>query len=131
MVDITPTVAEQRQLIQSYGDGGFRIAGVDHNGSVLIEAEQTRHWPVTDPADITLESLTPLTQAFAGDRSTGGVVMLLGTGGTPATLDKGLRSGLRGLGIGLEVMDTGAACRTFNVLLAEERAVIAALIAVP
>ncbi len=130
MVDITPAVAEQRQLIQSYGDGGFRIAGVDYRGSVLIEAEQTHLWPVIDPASITLMSLAPITQAI-GAQPAGGVVMLLGTGSQPATVDKSLRAKLRGLGIGLEVMGTGAACRTFNVLLAEDRAVMAALIAVP
>ncbi len=130
MVDITPAVAEQRQLIQSYGDGGFRIAGIDYAGSVLIEAEQTHLWPVIDPASITLLSLAPITQAI-GAQPLGGMVMLLGTGSQPATVDKDLRAELRGLGIGLEVMGTGAACRTFNVLLAEDRAVIAALIAVP
>ena len=128
MVDITPAVAEERQLIQSYGDGGFRIAGVDHAGSVLIEAERTRPWSVEDPASITVDSLSPLIQAGPGG---GGVVLLLGTGADPAIVDKGLRQELRGLGIGLEVMGTGAACRTFNVLLSEDRAVIAALIAVP
>jgi len=130
VVDITPAVAEQRQLIQSYGDGGFRIAGIDYTGSVLIEAEQTHLWPVVDPASITLGSLAPITRAI-GVKPVGGVVMLLGTGARPATIDKSLRAELRGLGIGLEVMGTGAACRTFNVLLAEDRAVMAALIAVP
>ncbi len=130
MVDITPAVAEQRQLIQSYGDGGFRIAGADYAGSVLIEAEQTHLWPIIDAASITFLSLAPLTQKI-GAQSAGGVVLLLGTGSEPATVDKGLRQELRAMGIGLEVMGTGAACRTFNVLLAEDRAVVAALIAVP
>ena len=130
MVDITPAVAEQRQLIQSYGDGGFRIAGADYAGSVLIEAEQTLLWPIIDAASITFLSLAPLTQKI-GAQSVGGVVLLLGTGSEPATVDKGLRLELRAMGIGLEVMGTGAACRTFNVLLAEDRAVVAALIAVP
>lgn len=129
MVDITPPVAEERQLIQSYGDGGFRIAGIDYGGSVLIETEKTHLWPVIDAGSITLESLAPLTMAgIAGEY--GGAVLLLGTGADPATVDPGLRAGLRGLGIGLEVMGTGAACRTFNVLLSEDRAVMAALIAV-
>ncbi|MDA1326361.1 MAG: Mth938-like domain-containing protein [Proteobacteria bacterium] len=130
MVDITPAVAEQRQLIQSYGDGGFRIAGVDYQGSVLIEPERTHLWPVINPASITLKSLEPLTEAI-GKISSGGLVMLLGTGSEPAAVDKSLRTDLRALGIGLEIMGTGAACRTFNVLLAEDRAVVAALIAVP
>ena len=129
MVDIPPPLPEQRQLIQSYGDGGFRIAGVAYTGSVLIEAEKTHLWPIADPASITLMNLAPITRSI-GAQPAGGVVMLLGTGSEPATIDRSLRAELRALGIGLEVMGTGAACRTFNVLLAEERTVIAALIAV-
>jgi uncharacterized protein len=130
LVDITPPVAEQRQLIQQYGDGGFRIAGIDYVGSVLIEAEQTHSWSITDPAAITLQDLTPIVNTTDA-RPADGCVLLLGTGKDPATVDKSLRNDLRRLGIGLEVMGTGAACRTFNVLLAEDRAVMAALIAVP
>ena len=130
MADITPPVPQRRQLIERYGDGGFRIAGVDYAGSVLVEAERTHLWPVDTAARITLESLAPLTAGFHGQSGGGGAVMLLGTGSEPVAPDRELRSRLRALGIGLEMMDTGAACRTFNVLLAEDRAVMAALIAV-
>ena len=130
MVDITPAVGEGRQLIQSYGGGGFRIAGVDYAGSVLIEAEQTSLWPVSDPSAVSLESLSPLTHSVDASLP-GGTVLLVGTGSGTAAVDTGLRADLRRMGIGLEVMSTGAACRTFNVLLAEDRAVLAALIAVP
>jgi uncharacterized protein len=130
VVDITPAIEGQRQLIQSYGEGGFRIAGADYAGSVLIEAEQTHLWPIRDPDDITLVSLAPLTRRII-TQSTHGVVLLLGTGSMSSSVDRNLRSELRAVGIGLEVMGTGAACRTFNVLLAEDRAVMAALIAVP
>ena len=129
MVDITPAVSEQRQLIQSYGDGGFRIAGIDYNGSVLIEAEKTHLWPISDSGSITLASLAPIIQAVE-TQATNNVVLLLGTGSEPANVDRSLRTDLRSLGVGLEVMGTGAACRTFNVLLSEDRAVIAALISV-
>jgi len=130
VVDITPAVAEQRQLIQSYGDGGFRIAGINYTGSVLIEPEQTHPWPIVDPATVTFESLVPITRSCR-TQPIGGMVMLLGTGAEPRLIHRDLRVELRALGIGLEVMYTGAACRTFNVLLAEDRAVVAALIAVP
>jgi len=130
VVDITPAVGDRRQLIQRYGDGGFRIAGVDYAGSVLIEPEQTRLWPVGDPSAVSLMSLAPLTQAFDASLARG-TVMLLGTGSKTASVDNSLRANLRRMGIGLEVMSTGAACRTFNVLLAEDPAVVAALIAVP
>ena len=126
MVDITPAVSEQRQLIQSYGDGGFRIAGIDYTGSVLIEPEQTHPWPIVDSAAVTFESLAPITRS-GRTQSFGGMVMLLGTGAEPAIIHRDLRVELRALGIGLEVMGTGAACRTYNILMTEERRVVAAL----
>jgi uncharacterized protein len=83
-------------------------------------------WPVSGPSEIDLESLEPL----IGGSPAGGAVLLVGTGATLVPLGAGLRGALRRNGMGLEAMDTGAACRTFNVLLAEDRRVFAALIAV-
>ena len=129
MVDITPRLSEERQLIQSYGDGGFRIAGQDYTGSVLIEPETTHSWPVHSASAIDLASLAVLTDSRRDDQP-GGAVLLIGTGKTITAIDPSLRVALRRFGFGVEIMDTGAACRTFNILLAEERNVVAALIAV-
>jgi uncharacterized protein len=57
-------------------------------------------------------------------------LLLVGTGGRMAQIDRTLRQALRADGVVVEVMDTGAACRTYNVLMAEGRRVAAALIAV-
>ena len=74
--------------------------------------------------DLTLDSLAPVIED-------GNVqVLLLGCGPKLQMPPPDLRSALREKGIGIEPMDTGAACRTYNVLLAEGRAVAAALIAV-
>jgi len=54
-------------------------------------------------------------------------IVLLGTGAKQRFIDFTLAAGLAARGVGLEVMDTGAACRCFNVLMAEDRAVVAAL----
>ena len=125
MVDITPQVPAGRQMIQGYGDGGFRIAGRRHEGSVLVFPERTLAWPVGDTASITIGALEPVLASDAAVR-----VLLVGCGRRTAALDPAVRDALRGAGVGVETMDTGAACRTFNVLLAEARAVAAALIAV-
>ena len=127
MADITPLLPPDRQLIQSYGGGGFRIAGQDYIGSVLVQPQTTLEWPLTDASAIDFPSLAPLIRNV---ESSGGAVLLIGTGQKIVSLGGGVRQELRGRGVGLEIMDTGAACRTFNVLLAEERAVVAALIAV-
>ncbi|NQV99587.1 MAG: hypothetical protein HQ483_07805 [Rhodospirillales bacterium] len=124
-LDITPVTAPGRQVIQRYGGGGFRIAGISFLSSVLVMAESSVAWPVTRPADITLESLQPL---FADEFPVG--IVLIGCGAKFTAPPKDLRAGLKAQGAVLEWMDTGAACRTLNVLLNEERQVMAALIAV-
>ena len=111
-----------RQLIESYGGGRFHVAGRVHEGSVLVFPERTVSWPVSAAQDITLESLTEVT-GEAG-------ILVVGCGAAFEPPPSGLREGLSEKGVVLEWMDTGAACRTFNVLLAEDRACAAAIIAV-
>ncbi|MDH5749638.1 MAG: Mth938-like domain-containing protein [Rhodospirillales bacterium] len=124
-MDITPLVPAGRQLIQTYGDMRFRIAGVVHEGSVLVLPDRTLPWTVTDITGITYQSLNSLTiQDHAAE------ILLIGCGPRFVPEPAGLRKPLRDLGLVLEWMDTGAACRTFNVLLAEERPAAAALVAV-
>jgi uncharacterized protein len=113
-----------RQLIQGYQEGGFRIAGVRHEGSVLVLPDRTLAWPVSGLDQVTLECLAPIRAAEPAVE-----ILLLGSGRRFATASAELRQALRGEGIALEPMDTPAACRTYNVLLAEERRVAAALIA--
>lgn len=124
-LDINPVAAQGQQLIQSYGDGLFRIAGTEHTGSVLVFREHTVPWPVAAPDGITEASLGPILNAAAEID-----ILLIGCGPGFVAVPKSLRVLLKTHGIVLEWMDTGAACRTFNVLLAEERRIAAALIAV-
>ncbi|MEO5373833.1 MAG: Mth938-like domain-containing protein [Alphaproteobacteria bacterium] len=125
MAPLTPPAPRGRSLIQGYGDGGFRIGGLFHAGSVLVFADAVEAWPVPEPAGITLDSLAAVT---AAGRAVD--LLLVGCGRARAVLPESLRQYLRRAGIVAEAMDTGAACRTFNILLAEERRVAAALIAV-
>ena len=83
---------------------------------------ETRLWSVIDPGVITLDGLGPVID------EPGILVVGCGTGFMAPPPD--LRAELKARGISLEWMDTGAACRTFNVLLTEEREAAAALIAV-
>lgn len=127
-MDITPQVPEGRQLIQSYGGGRFRIAGTVHPGSVLVLRERTLPWPVTSVAEIVVGTLQPLLDMPATARPD---ILIVGCGPTMTIAPLDLRRSLKSAGIALEWMGTGAACRTFNILLAEERRVAAALVAVP
>lgn len=125
-MDITPAVPEGSQVIQSYGPGLFRIAGVVHSGSVLVLPDRTLPWDLTEFGEISLDRFEPLlSMATSVD------VLLLGCGASMRLPPANLRIGLRERGIVIEPMDTGAACRTFNILLTEGRQVAAALIALP
>jgi uncharacterized protein len=114
-----------RQPIQAYGDGGFRIADRRIDGAMLVLPASAVAWPVAALADVTLESLAPL-QREADEVD----LLLLGCGRQVAPLPAAVRAGIRGWGVAIEPMDTGAACRTYNVLLAEARRVAAALLPV-
>jgi uncharacterized protein len=124
-LDITPPLPPGSQLIQGYGDGGFRISGTVHSASVLVFPKRTVAWPVTVAADITLDSLAEVAASVEANQ-----ILVVGCGSRFAPPPAGLGEELREAGISLEWMDTGAACRTYNVLLIDDRAVTAALIAI-
>jgi uncharacterized protein len=125
-MDITPAVPEGSQVINGYGPGMFRIAGVAHNGSVLVLPNRTLSWAVTEFAEIGIEGFQPILSATPPVD-----VLLLGCGSAMMMPPPELRVALRERGVVLEPMETGAACRTFNVLLTEGRHAAAALIALP
>jgi uncharacterized protein len=122
-MELTQILAQGRQQIQAYREGGFTIAGVRHQGSVLVFPDRTVPWAALDLPGVTLESLGPITGAAGIE------ILILGCGARFALPSPELRQALRAHGIVTESMDTRAACRTFNVLLAEDRRVAAALIA--
>lgn len=123
-MDITPKLTESRQLIQRYGAGAFTIAGQEHAGSVLVWPNRTRPWEVTGMEMLTEAALAPVLEV-------GGVeILVVGSGEQQAFFPPELRQALRERGISVECMDTGAACRTFNILMSEDRKVAAALLAV-
>lgn len=113
-----------RAPISAYERGGFRIGGIQHRGSIIILASGVYPWPVGDAAQLSPESLT-----LVLEQGSAAGFLLLGTGATQIFPDASLRQAFAEANLGLEAMDTGAACRTYNVLLAEERVFAAALIA--
>lgn len=125
MADVTPIVPAGRQVIESYGNGRFRVSGVVHEGSVIVLPTETLAWPVRSPDELEPASFAELIRSGAGVD-----ILLLGCGPRLVLVPPALRKALRAAGMVVEAMDTGAACRTYNVLLAEERRVAAALIAV-
>ncbi len=124
-MDITPVIAPTRQLIQKYGGGVFSIGGRPYASSVIVFPDVTLAWPVVSFEEVTETAFEPV---FF--RAPEVEILLLGCGKTQAFVPPPLRDSLKRRGIVLDCMDTGAACRTFNVLLAEERRVAAALVVV-
>ncbi|MEO9298728.1 Mth938-like domain-containing protein [Devosia alba] len=125
MTEGAPGHFPQQVGIDAYGNGGFRFAEMSHRGSLLCLPGGMLGWSVTTAAEITLESLAPVLDS-AGDID----VLMIGLGHDIAGLAPEIRAALRAQGIIVEAITTGSAVRTYNVLLAEHRAVAAALIAV-
>jgi len=116
-----PTPAQ----IEAYGNGGFRFGGMSHRGSLLCFPDGMWAWPVASMADVSERTLA---QVFA--RSETLDVFLIGAGRDPALLPQRLRALFHDHSISVDVMTTGAAVRTYNVLLAENRRAGVGLIAV-
>ena len=124
-MDVSTSVPEGLQVVDSYGPGRFRIASVVWSSCVIVTPEQTVEWPISSISDVESGSLRPI---FNADPSI--EVLLIGTGKKMERIPNELRECIRAQGVGVDSMDTGAACRTYNVLLAEGRRVAAALMLV-
>ena len=114
-----------RAPIDAYGNGGFRFADMSHRGSILCAASGVYAIDGATPDALALAALDRLRHETELQ-----LVLLLGTGRAQVFPAPATRKAFADAGIGLEAMDTGAAARTYNVLLAEKRPVAAALMAV-
>lgn len=114
-----------RAPIDAYGGGGFKFANMAHHGSLLCLPSGIHGWPATTLQECDEEGFRRVFDE-AGDIE----ILLFGTGKDLALIEETLRWRFRENGIMADPMSTGAAVRTYNVLLAEGRAVAAALLAV-
>jgi len=124
-MDVTPLIPADRQVIDSYSPHGFRVSGVAHAGAIIVFPDRTMAWDVVAMAGVTAESLAAV--IFRGQQREV-EILLLGCGAQMRAIQNEVRKTLRGAGIVTDAMDTRAACRTYNILLAEERRVAAALL---
>lgn len=109
-------------LIEGYGAGWIGLSGRRYTRSlILTPTEIIEPWGPTTAADLTREHLTAIADLKPR-------VVLIGIGEQPTILDPLLYMNLLERGIGVEVMTTGAACRTYNILMSEGREVVAGLI---
>ena len=112
-------------LIDAYGNGGFRFGGMSHRGSLMCLPDGIWAWPVSDASGLT-------TGAFELAFARGEVldIFLIGAGRDPWPIPQRLRDRFHAFNISVDAMPTSAAVSTYNVLMAENRRVGAALIAV-
>lgn len=104
--------------VEGYGPGFFRIGGQVHRGPVAVLPRGVVAWGGFEDASALL--------AVADEID----VIFIGTGAEMAPIPTALRGALEEVGIGVEIMASPTACRTYNVLLSEGRRVAAALIPV-
>ena len=114
-----------RAPIDSYGRGGFRFAGMSHRGSIMALPDGISEWDAAQGGALGVADFRILEQTASLPQ-----ILLVGTGRSITFLDAGLRDYLRALRLNVDTMDTGAAVRTYNILLEEGRSVGAALVAV-
>jgi uncharacterized protein len=125
-MDVTPLVREGTQIIQSYAGGRFRVSGAVYEGAVIVFPERSRAWAFQGGVeDLSVTDFEPFIER-AGEID----VVLLGVGTQMRFLPAVLKGALKDRGLSIDVMDTGAACRTYNVLMAEGRRVAAGLLPV-
>ncbi len=113
-----------RAPVDTYGNGGFRFAEMSHLGSILCLPSGIYGWVAKTPGDITVKTFERVLSETELE------VVLVGTGKDLVQLPQSLHDALATKGMRADPMSTGAAARTYNVLLAEGRAVGAALLAV-
>ncbi len=114
--------AEGKNLFTGYGEGYVEVNRARHAASLVVGAERlVTHWPATSVDELTADHLAAILELKPE-------IVLLGTGAAFRFPDPARLAPLYKAGLGVEVMDTPAACRTYNILLGEGRNVVAALI---
>ncbi|WP_312806339.1 Mth938-like domain-containing protein [Agrobacterium cavarae] len=124
-IEIRPAHFPGRAPIDAYGNGGFRFAEMSHRGSLLCLPSGIYGWDVTDPSQLSVDNFTKVLEQAADIE-----FLLIGMGDSMRVVPRELKAALKEAGISVDPMSTGAAVRTYNIMLSESRAVAAALIAV-
>lgn len=125
MVDITPLIPKGKKIIESYGNGGFRISEEKFSGSVVVLPDEVFTLSKNNFSEIDSSDFSKIIENASKIE-----ILLIGAGERIDFLPAEVERNLKDKNISVEYMDTGAACRTYNVLLSEERSVAAFLIAV-
>ena len=113
------------KILRGYANGGFQVNDDFITGSIILYPRAVHHYPITQDSEISKELLEPHLNAIKPD------MVLIGVGGNPKHLYQPLRDYAHEKGVGIDIMSSSSACRTWNVLLSEGRQVVACLLAIP
>lgn len=122
-MDITPLTPKERLVIHRYGNGGFTVNDTRYEGNLLLTPSHVESWDASGLDDIRAETLA----LFAASPPE---ILLIGSGARHERMPEALKQLLHAHSLKADIMDTGAACRTYNILLSEDRLVAAMLLAV-
>jgi uncharacterized protein len=125
-MDVTPLICSHQKVIQSYKTGIFKISGEIYNHPVYVTPFNVLLWDVA--GELSIADLKPEHFDFLIKQADDIDVVLLGCGKTMVFMPQGLEEAFKFAGLSVDIMDTGAACRTYNVLMAEGRRVACLMI---
>ena len=128
-MDMREELAEEKLLVQSYGDGGFRVGGTRIEGAMLISANLADNLKLNSIADLNAQHLQEIIDTL-GSKKEIVEVILFGCGENIQALPAQCTKWLVNNNIAYDMMDTGAAARTYNVLQSENRRAVAILLPV-
>lgn len=123
-MDITPSIPTDKKVIKAYGDGLFRVNDDEYKSGIMVLPDKVKKLEISAIDGINADFLDSILQGENIE------ILLIGCGAVHMAVPQEIRLYSANKGIGLEVMTTGAACRTYNVLLSEGRGVAALLVLV-
>lgn len=124
-MDVTPLIPQGRKVIEAYGGNSFQVSGDSYAYSIQVFADHVLPWDIVKIDDLTEDHFRSVIAAEPKVE-----LILIGCGKKISLVPSNIRQFLKKHAMTIDVMDTGAACRTYNVLLSEGRRVAAVLIAV-
>lgn len=121
-MDVTPLICSDQKVIQSYKTGIFRISGEVYDHPVFVTPYNVSFWDVD--SEMGIGNLQPEHFDFLLKQANNIDVVLLGCGKIMTFISPILEGAFKAAGLSVDIMDTGAACRTYNILMAEGRRVV-------
>lgn len=121
-MDITPLIPKGVNIIQGYGENGFTVSNKAIQNNIIILPQTVLNWNVKDINALEAQDFSDILKYQKNIE-----LLLIGTGQKLIWLNKEIREYFKNHQISIDVMNTGAACRTYNVLISEGRKVAAAL----